>query len=80
MKTFMIVLYIKNLDMNQNDTDSMKSFSGSIIVSTGDGSSGVSGSIGAAAEGEDDLQSNTQTTTTTTGTTEATTTTTTGTT
>ena len=80
MKTFMIVLYIKNLDMNQNDTDSMKNFSGSIIVSTGDGSSGVSGSIGAAAEGEDDLQSNTQTTTTTTGTTEATTTTTTGTT
>lgn len=61
LKTFMIILYIKNLNVNQNDTDSMKNFAGSIVVSTGDGSTGVSGTIGVATD--ENLQSTTQTTT-----------------
>lgn len=45
LKTFMIVLYINNLNQNQNETDSMKDFVGKVEVSTGDGSTGVSGTI-----------------------------------
>jgi hypothetical protein len=62
IKTFMVVLYIKNKEENQNDSDSEKNFTGRIVVSTSDGSTGVSGSIGAAAGSQ--LQGSTTTETT----------------
>lgn len=67
LKTFMIVLYINNLNQNQNETDSMKDFVGKVEVSTGDGSTGVSGTISSmTGELESDKTTSTTTTTTTT--------------
>lgn len=54
-KTFVIVLYVKNKAEDQTKTDAAKSFTGQVVVSTGDGSTGVSGSINAA--GSQELQS-----------------------
>ena len=56
VKTFAIVLYIKNENFDQTDTDAAKTFSGQVIVGSGDGSTGVSGSISVATS--DRLQSN----------------------
>ena len=70
LKTFMIVLYINNLNQNQNETDSMKDFVGKVEVSTGDGSTGVSGTI-SSMTGELESDKTTSTTTTTTTTTDA---------
>ena len=47
-KTFALVLYIKNEEYDQTDTDAAKSFEGQVIVSSGDGKTGVSGYISAA--------------------------------
>lgn len=46
-KTFALVLYIKNEDRDQTLDDAAKDFSGKVIVGSGDGSTGVSGSISA---------------------------------
>lgn len=54
-KTFVIVLYVKNKAEDQTKTDAAKSFTGQVVVSTGDGTTGVSGSINAA--GSKELQS-----------------------
>lgn len=70
LKTFMIVLYINNLNENQNVSDSMKDFVGRVEVSTGDGSTGVSGTI-SSMTGELESDKTTSTTTTTTTTTDA---------
>ena len=48
--TFALVLYIKNAQSDQTATDAAKSFTGSVVVSSGDGSTGVSGSIGLVTE------------------------------
>lgn len=56
-KTFIIVLYVKNLAANQTPEDAGKQFSGRVIVDSGDGSAGVSGVISAATT--DNLQSQT---------------------
>lgn len=58
-KTFAVVLYIKNENKDQTATDADKTFQGKVVVSTGDGSSGVSGVISAMGD-ESGLQSNTQ--------------------
>lgn len=55
-KTFAIVLYIKNEAYDQTDTDAAKTFQGQVIVSSGEGDTGVSGMIGMATT--DNLQSN----------------------
>lgn len=73
LKTFMIVLYINNLNQNQNATDSMKDFVGKVEVSTGDGSTGVSGTI-SSMTGELESDKTTSTTTTTSADTETSTT------
>ena len=60
-KTFALVLYIKENKEDQTKTDAEKTFTGKVVVSSGDGSTGVSGSIGAmSAEDFDEntLQSN----------------------
>ena len=60
-KTFALILYIKNEEFDQTDTDAEKTFQGQVIVSSGDGKTGVSGTIGLVTEEvEDQLQSNTQ--------------------
>ena len=46
VKTFALVLYIKNIDEDQTEADAAKSFSGQVVVSSGDGKVGVSGFIG----------------------------------
>lgn len=46
IKTFALVLYIKNIESDQTDADADKSFTGQVVVSSGDGKVGVSGSIG----------------------------------
>lgn len=56
-KTFALVLYVKNLDLDQTSTDAAKRFTGQMIVSSGDGSTGVSGTISASVGQEDGLQS-----------------------
>ncbi len=56
-KTFALILYIKNSNEDQTDTDAAKSFSGQVVVSSGDGSTGVSGTI-SAVTGDTTLQSN----------------------
>ena len=68
LKTFLVILYIKENTENQNETDSNKQFSGRIIVDGSDGSTGVTGKIEATDTSV--LQSQTTTTTTTTDTTE----------
>lgn len=55
-KTFALVLYIKNENIDQTETDADKTFTGRVLVSSGDGT-GVSGSISMLAGAEDDLQS-----------------------
>jgi len=58
-KTFALVLYIRNANVDQTGTDAKKTFSGQMVVKSGDGLVGVSGSIGAIGdEQKDDLQSN----------------------
>lgn len=63
VKTFALVLYIKNEDNDQTRYDAAKRFSGQVVVGSGDGSTGVSGSISAVLNDGvvDNLQSNTQT-------------------
>lgn len=63
-KTFALILYIKNENYDQTESDAEKKFQGQVVVSSGDGRTGVSGSIGLVTqEIEDQLQSNTQGTT-----------------
>lgn len=57
-KTFALVLYIKNANEDQTATDAAKKFLGQVIVSSGDGSTGVSGTISASVGEENNLQSN----------------------
>ena len=48
-KSYIIVLYVANLDSDQTEQDSNKSFSGRVLVSTGEGNdAGVSGRISAS--------------------------------
>ena len=49
-KTFALVLYIKNSKSDQTKTDASKEFTGRVVISSGDGSTGVSGSIGLVTE------------------------------
>ena len=70
VKTFLVVLYIKETGGNQTDVDSSSQFSGRIIVDGSDGSTGVTGKIDAT----DNSVLQNQTTTTTTDTTDTTTT------
>ena len=49
-KTFALVLYIKNAKSDQTKTDASKDFTGRVVISSGDGSTGVSGSIGLVNE------------------------------
>lgn len=56
-KTYAIVLYIKNEDFDQTTTDADKVFEGQVVVSSGDGSSGVSGMISAIKESGNTVQS-----------------------
>lgn len=63
-KTFALVLYIKNEDIDQTETDAAKAFQGQVVVSSGDGNTGVSGIISAfGTEENKGLQSNNQGTT-----------------
>lgn len=62
-KTFAIILYIKNENFDQTETDAEKQFEGQVVVNSGDGNTGVSGTIGAVSASDFDpnkLQSNTQ--------------------
>lgn len=60
-KTFALVLYIKNAKTDQTKSDASKEFSGRVVISSGDGSTGVSGTIGLVNEEvKDNLQSNKQ--------------------
>lgn len=63
-KTFAVVLYIKNTNSDQTASDADKKFQGKVVVSTGDGTSGVSGIISAMGDDTSGLQSSQQTTTT----------------
>jgi len=49
VSTFALVLYIKNENIDQTETDAEKSFQGKVIVNSGDGV-GVSGTISAVSE------------------------------
>ena len=49
-KTYALVLYVKNLDSDQTSDDAAKSFTGRVIISSGDGSTGVSGTISVVNE------------------------------
>ena len=55
--TFALVLYIKNANIDQTGTDAAKTFKGQVVVSSGDGTTGVSGSISASIGQDDTLQS-----------------------
>lgn len=60
-KTFALVLYIKNANVDQTTSDALKEFTGQLVVSSGDGTGGVSGQISAFTNDEtanDNLQSN----------------------
>ena len=46
IKTFALVLYIRNLETDQTGADAKKTFTGQVVVSSGDGKVGVSGFIG----------------------------------
>ena len=60
-KTFALVLYIKNAKIDQTKSDASKEFSGRVVISSGDGSTGVSGTIGLVNEEvKGNLQSNKQ--------------------
>lgn len=59
IKTFAIILYIKNENIDQTATDAEKIFQGQVVVSSGDGNTGVSGTISAfGTEENNNLQSN----------------------
>lgn len=49
-RTFIIVLYVKNINEDQTKVDASKEFTGRVVVSTGDGTTGVSGQISAAGD------------------------------
>lgn len=49
-KTFAIVMYVKNKNEDQTAADAEKIFQGKVVVSSGDGKTGVSGSIGTMSE------------------------------
>lgn len=51
-ETFALVLYIKNINDDQTSADALKSFTGKVIVSSGDGKVGVSGSISVSSKKE----------------------------
>lgn len=53
-KTFALILYIKNEQFDQTDSDAAKTFEGQVVVSSGDGSTGVSGYIKAAIKDEEE--------------------------
>lgn len=61
-KTFALILYIlNNPDKDQTEEDAEKTFSGQVTITSGDGGTGVSGSIGALSASDFDpnkLQSN----------------------
>ena len=58
-KTFALVLYILDNNQDQTKTDAEKSFTGRVVISSGDGSSGVSGYISFVTDDTiKDLQSN----------------------
>lgn len=50
IKTFAIILYVKNINEDQTKVDASKEFTGRVVVSTGDGTTGVSGEISAAGD------------------------------
>lgn len=54
--TFAIVLYIKNINGDQTEVDAEKKFNGQVIVTSGDGDTGISGII--STVNENDLQAN----------------------
>ena len=56
VKTFAIVLYINEIHDDQTDADAAMSFTGHVVVGSGDGNTGVTGVISAYNAG--DLQSN----------------------
>lgn len=47
-RTFIIVLYVLENEQDQTSSDANKGFTGRVLVSTGDGTTGVSGTISAA--------------------------------
>lgn len=53
-KTYALVLYIAEANIDQTDADADKEFTGQVIISSGDGKTGVSGVIRAAAKNEED--------------------------
>ena len=58
VKTFALVLYIKNNEeVDQTETDADKEFMGKIVVGPGDGTGGVSGQIGAMSSNDKTLYS-----------------------
>ncbi len=58
-KTFALVMYIKNAELDQTNTDAAKTFTGRVIISSGDGTTGVSGTISVVTdEVKNNLQSN----------------------
>lgn len=62
-KNFIIVLYIRNSNVDQTATDADKDFTGMVVVSNGAGGTGVSGTISAVgASEEEQLQSGTENT------------------
>lgn len=56
-RTFAMVLYIKNENYDQTATDADKVFEGQVVVSSGDGSTGVSGIISAIKTSDNTVQS-----------------------
>ena len=60
-KTYALVLYVKNLTSDQTKDDAAKEFTGRVVISSGDGSTGVSGTISVVnEETKNNLQSNQQ--------------------
>ncbi len=59
-KTFALVLYVKETGDDQTLADAAKQFTGQVIVGSGDGSTGVTGTISASIGKESELQSNNQ--------------------
>ena len=67
-KTFALVIYILDNNTDQTKTDAAKTFTGRVVVSSGDGKTGVSGTISVVSDPENEnydaanngLQSNLQ--------------------
>lgn len=53
-KTYALVLYIAEANMDQTEADADKEFAGQVIISSGDGKTGVSGVIRAAVKNEEE--------------------------